>query len=181
MGKAFTFHETAECKFLGEFVYLPVEICHRWTLLRAPPVFRSENNFENWQKRQRRLSAWVGQADFGKLELNNRNHCGNSQWNLINLKHVDQFEINAAEFSDLRAFVNGRGCYYPSLFQGEEFHTLIILRQVFYWNPLLRANQFPSTQASTSLACYSPSRMHSLQASTIVFLLYLRHPPKTGM
>ena len=28
---------------------------------------------------QRRRSAWVGQADFGKLELNNRNHSGNGQ------------------------------------------------------------------------------------------------------
>ena len=66
-------------KFLGEFVYLAVEICHRWTLLSATPSFQVRKNFENRQKHQRRRSAWVGQADFGKLELNNRNHSGNCQ------------------------------------------------------------------------------------------------------
>ena len=30
---------------------------------------RRLKNFENRQKHQRRRSAWVGQADFGKLEL----------------------------------------------------------------------------------------------------------------
>ena len=58
-------------KFLGEFVYLTVEICHRWTLLSATPSFQVRKNFENRQKHQRRRSAWVGEADFGKLELNN--------------------------------------------------------------------------------------------------------------
>ena len=66
-------------KVLGEFVYLAVEICHRWTLLSATPSFQVRKNFENRQKHQRRRSAWVGQADFGKLELNNRNHSGNCQ------------------------------------------------------------------------------------------------------
>ena len=66
-------------KFLREFVYLAVEICHRWTLLSATPSFQVRKNFENRQKHQRRRSAWVGQADFGKLELNNRNHSGNCQ------------------------------------------------------------------------------------------------------
>ena len=54
----------------------------------------------------------MGQADFGKLELNNiRKDSGNSQRlsvvNVIKLKH-DQLEINVAECSDLRAFVDGR-------------------------------------------------------------------------
>ena len=66
-------------KFLGKFVYLAVEICHRWTLLSATPSFQVRKNFENWQKHQRRHSAWVEQADFGKLELNNRNRSGNCQ------------------------------------------------------------------------------------------------------
>ena len=90
-------------KFLGELVYLAVEIYHRWTLLSATPSFQVRKNFENWQKHQRRRSAWVGQVDFGKLELNNRNHSGNCQrlvMNVIHLKH-DQFKINAAEFSNL--------------------------------------------------------------------------------
>ena len=35
---------------------------------------------------------------------------------MINFKG-GQFEMNAAEFSDLRAFVDGRGYYHPSPFQ----------------------------------------------------------------
>ena len=82
------------------------------------PSFQVGKNFENRQKLQkRRRSACVGQADFGKLELNNiRKDSGNSQRlsvvNMINLKH-DQLEINTAECSVLRAFVDGRENYYP--------------------------------------------------------------------
>ena len=50
-------------------VYLAVEICHRWTSLSATPSFQAGKNFDNRQKHQRRRSAWVGQANFGKLEL----------------------------------------------------------------------------------------------------------------
>ena len=54
----------------------------------------------------------MGQADFGKLELNNiRKDSGNSQRlsvvNVISLKH-DQLEINVAECLDLRAFEDGQ-------------------------------------------------------------------------
>ena len=97
---------------------LEVEICHRWSLLSAKPKFSGWKNFENRQKLQKRRSACVGQADFGKLELNNiRKDSGNSQRlsvvNVINLKH-DQLEINVAECSpDLRAFVDGRENFYP--------------------------------------------------------------------
>ena len=62
-------------KFLGEFVFLAVGICHRWTLLSATPSFQVRKR----QKHQRRRSAWMEQADFGKLELNNRNRSGNCQ------------------------------------------------------------------------------------------------------
>ena len=61
-------------KFLEEFVYLEVKISHRGTLPSATPSFQVGKNFENREKHQRRRIAWVGQADFGKLELNNRNH-----------------------------------------------------------------------------------------------------------
>ena len=44
------------------------------------------------------------QADFGKIEVNDRNHGGNCQ--RFSVKS-DQFEINAAEFLDLRAFADG--------------------------------------------------------------------------
>ena len=81
------------------------------------PIFQVGKNFENRQKHQKRRSACVGQANFGKLELNNiRKDSGNSKRlsvvNMINLKH-DQLEINVAECSDLRAFVDGRENYYP--------------------------------------------------------------------
>ena len=71
--------------------------------VRTPLVFRLE---------KKRRSACVGQADFGKLKLINiRKDTGNSQRlsmvNVINLKH-DQLEINMAECSDLRAFLDGR-------------------------------------------------------------------------
>ena len=57
----------------------------RSTLLSATPSFQIGKNFENRQKHQRRRSARVGQADFGKLELNNMNHSGNCQ-RLFNLQ-----------------------------------------------------------------------------------------------
>ena len=81
------------------------------------PSFQVEKNFENRQKYQKRRSACVGQADFGKLELNNiRKDSGNSKRlsvvNVINLKH-NKLEINVAECSDLRGFVDGRDNYYP--------------------------------------------------------------------
>ena len=86
-------------------------------------VFNLEKNLENRKIHQRRRSAWVGQADFGKLELNDRNHSGNSQ-RLSGRR--DQFEKRSIwrylkqsqKSSDLHALVvNGRDCYYSSLFQ----------------------------------------------------------------
>ena len=128
-------------KFFEGFVYLAVEIYHRGTLPSATPSFQVGKNFENRKIHQRRRSAWVGQADFGKLELNNRNHSGNCQ--RLSGKR-DQFEARSIwrslkqsqKFSDLRAFVvNGRGCYYSlhfnvftkTLFR-RAIHKLLILR-----------------------------------------------------
>ena len=61
-----------------------------------PEVFRLEKNFENRQKHQKRRSACVGQADFGKLELKNiRNDSGNSQrLSVLSVKR-DQFETRS--------------------------------------------------------------------------------------
>ena len=100
--------------------YLEVEICHRWTLLSVNPKFSGWKNFENRQKHQKRCSACVGQADFGKLKLNNiTKDSSNSQHlsvvNVIHLKH-DQLEIKVAECSDLTAFVDGRENCYPCPF-----------------------------------------------------------------
>ena len=79
-------------KFLEEFVCLAVKICHRGTLPSATPSFQVGKNFENRKKHQRRRIAWVGQADFGKLELNNRNHGGKCQH--LSAKR-DQFETRS--------------------------------------------------------------------------------------
>ena len=82
---------------------------------------RAEVSFESRQKDQKRLSACAGQADFGKLGLNKiRNDSGNSQHLSVLSVKRDQFEtqsiaaeINVLECSDLRAFVDGGGNYYP--------------------------------------------------------------------
>ena len=87
---------------------------------------RAEVYFESRQKDQNRRSACVGQADFGKLGLNNiRNDSGNSQHLSVLSVKRDQFEtrsiaaeINVLECSDLRAFVDGGGNYYPWPFKG---------------------------------------------------------------
>ena len=82
---------------------------------------RAEVYFESRQKDQKRRSACVGQVDFGKLGLNNiRNDSGNSQHLSVLSVKRDQFEtpsiaaeINVLQCSDLRAFVDGGGNYYP--------------------------------------------------------------------
>ena len=58
-------------KVLEKFVYLAVEICHLETLPSATPSFQVGKKLCETEKHQRCRSAWVGQADFGKLELNN--------------------------------------------------------------------------------------------------------------
>ena len=81
---------------------------------------RAEVSFESRQKDKKRCSACAGQADFGKLGLNNiRNDSGNSQHLSVLSVKRDQFEtrpiaaeINVLECSDLRAFVDRRGNYY---------------------------------------------------------------------
>ena len=71
-------HGVALDKFLEKFV-LAVKICHQETLPSATPSFPVGKKLCKTKKHQRCRSAWVGQADFGKLELNNRNHSGNCQ------------------------------------------------------------------------------------------------------
>ena len=86
-----------------------------------PEVFRLEKNFENRQKHQKRRSACVGPADFGKLELNNiKNDSGNSQ--CLSVKR-DQFET--------RSIRKKRGqMFRPSRFRGRtrELLSLATLR-----------------------------------------------------
>ena len=90
----------------------------------VPEVFRLEKNFENQQKHQKRRSAYVGQADFGKLQLNNiRNDSGNSQRLSVLSAKRDQFET--------RSIRNKRGrMFRPWHFRGRtrELLSLAILR-----------------------------------------------------
>ena len=85
-----------------------------------PEVFRLEKNFENRQKHQKRRSACVGQADFGKLELKNiRNDSGNSQrLSVLSVKR-DQFET--------RSIRNKRGrMFRPLRFHGRTREILSV-------------------------------------------------------
>ena len=79
-------------KVLEKFVYLAVEICHQETLASATPSFPVGKKLCETEKHQRCRSAWVGQADFGKLQLNNRNHGGKCQH--LSAKR-DQFETRS--------------------------------------------------------------------------------------
>ena len=79
-------------KVLEKFVYLAVEICHQETLPSATPSFPVGKKLCETEKHQRCRSAWVGQANFGKLELNNRNHGGKCQH--LSAKR-DQFETRS--------------------------------------------------------------------------------------
>ena len=75
-------------KVLPEFVYFAVEICHRATLPSATLNFPAGKNFANQPKHQTRRCAWVRQADFRKVKLNNRNHSGNCQ--RLSVRHETQ-------------------------------------------------------------------------------------------
>ena len=88
-------------KSLPEFVYFTVEICHRGPLPSVTPGFSLWQKLCESAKHQRRRSAWVGQADFRKVERNNGNHSGNCQ--RLSVKR-DQFETRSI-FSNLRAFL----------------------------------------------------------------------------
>ena len=64
---------------MRKFIDFAVKICQQRNFPSATLTFPVRKNFENRQKHQRRRSAWVGQAEFGKIELNNKDHSGNCQ------------------------------------------------------------------------------------------------------
>ena len=80
---------------MPEFVYFAVKICHRGPLPSATPGFSRWQKLCESAKHQRRRSAWVGQADFRKVEPNNGNHSGNCQ--RLSVKR-DQFETRSIFF-----------------------------------------------------------------------------------
>ena len=138
-------------------------------IAKCDPKFSSPKNFENRKIHQRRRNAWVGQADFGKLQLNNRNHGGNCQ--RLSGKR-DQFETRSIwrplkqsqKFSEVRTFVNGLGCYYSSPFQRFYENSIQASNsqaynpspfQRFYGNSF-KASHLQLPRQVQSDACYSP-------------------------
>ena len=98
--------------------------------------------------------------------------------NVIHLKH-DQLKINVAEFSDLGEEASNQlsfaiSSFFSKTLYWRRLHMLINLRyfKVFTGtSSLLKANQFPSTHASTSQACYSPNQMHFSHPYTLSSLI----------
>ena len=79
-------------------MYFAVKICQRDTFPSATLTFMVWKIFGNRQKHQRRRSAWVGQADFGKLGLNNRNHSENCHHLSLNSKQkIYAIKLNSAQ------------------------------------------------------------------------------------
>ena len=119
-----------------------VKICHRGTLPKVrPQVFKLKKPLKIAKKHQRPRIAWVGQADFGKLDLNNSNHGGKCQH--LSAKR-DQFETrsiwnhrrNFLTFA-LSLWTDGATTTFRH-FDGRAIHKLVILRyfNVFYGNSL---------------------------------------------
>ena len=90
---------------MPEFVYFAVEICNRGPLSSATLGFSLWQKLCESAKHQRRRSAWVGQADFRKVEPNNGNHSGNCQ--RLSVKR-EQFETRSIFFKPSR-FRYGHG------------------------------------------------------------------------
>ena len=85
-------------------------------VLRLEETLKIGKNFKNAV-----VLVWGRQILENSSRDNLRKDSGNSRRlsvvNVINLKH-DQLEINVAECSDLRAFVDGRENFYPWPFYG---------------------------------------------------------------
>ena len=155
-------------KFLEDFVYLAVKICHRGTLPSATPGFQVGKNFENRKKHQRHRIAWVGQADFGKLELNNSNHGGKCQH--LSAKR-DQFDTrsiwnNCRNFLTftLSLWTDGATTtfrhfdVFARTLYGRAIHKLVILRYFnVFTGTLYRRPNYSLPWQVPSQVCYSPS------------------------
>ena len=116
------------CRVEGAATLTKVWVALPWSrnlssvnIAKCDPKFSGWKNLENRQKHQKRRSGCVGQADFGKLELNNiRNDSGNCH--CLSVKR-DQFET--------RSIRNKRGrMFRPSRFRGRtrELLAFAILR-----------------------------------------------------
>ena len=133
-------------------------VCHRGTFPSVTPSFQVGKNLENRKIHQRRRSAWVGQTDFGKLELNNRNHSGNCQrlsakgdqfediWNNRRNLWTDETATTLRHFNvftktlfmralhkliilrHFNVFYGNRRANYRTVYSGKYCHRLVILR-----------------------------------------------------
>ena len=124
-------------KFLEEFVYLAVKICHRGTLPSATPSFQVGKNFENCKKHQRRdqfetRSSWNKRRNFLTFAL--------SLW-------TDEATTTFRHFNVFAKTLYGRA-----------IHKLVILRyfNVFTGTLYRRANYSLPRQVPSQV-CYSPS------------------------
>ena len=93
--------------------------------------------------------------------------------NVIHLKH-DQFKINLFKPSRRGIFsaILRHLKFFRKLSTGEDFTRLYKLNLLYFkvftgTSSLPNANQFPSTHANTSQACYSSSQMHYSHPSTL--------------
>ena len=132
-----------------------------------PQVFKLKKNFENRKIHQRRRSAWVGQADFEKLERNNRNQIGNYQGlsgNVINLKIFETIpEI-----------------FWPSRFRSDEqFTSFNDLRLSTFLRELFTVEQITVYPGKYSQRLVTIRAKCGLRSQALYFL-YLSHPPETG-
>ena len=157
-------------------------------IAKCDPKFSSWKKLWKSQKHQRRLIAWVGQADFGKLELNNRNHGGKCQhlsakrdrfetrsiwinrWNFLTFAFSLWTDEATTTFRPFNVFAK--------TFYGRAIHKLVILRyfNAFTGTLYRRANyslprhrqRFVILRAKCSLC------------SQALYFLYFSHPPETG-
>ena len=126
----------------------------------------------------------MGQADFGKLELNNRNHSGNCQrlvMNVMHLKH-DQFKINAVEFSDLREEASTRlsfaiSSFFSKTLYRQGLHSLINLRyfKVFTGTSSIEGEPVPvyTSKHFTGLLFSKPNALFASKHFLVFFICHI--------
>ena len=155
---------------------------------------QGRKNFENRKKHQRRRIAWVGQADFGKLELNNSNHGCKCQ--RLSAKR-DQFGTRSI-WNNRRNFLTfalllwtdeattpfHHFNVFAKTLYGWAIHKLVILRyfNVFTGTLYRRPNYSlpPGVYPGKYRHRFVILRAKSSLCSQELYFLYFSHPPETG-
>ena len=149
-----------------------------------PRVFKLEKTLKIGKNIKDAVVLCVGQADFGKLELNNRNHSGNCQrlvMNVIHLKH-DQFKITRSNF---QTFAKRLLLGYPSPFQvfsktlyRQGLHSLINLRyfKVFTGTSSIEGEPVPvyTSKHFTGLLFSKPNVLFASKHFPVFFICLLK-------